>query len=550
MGELRPGLKVTPDIRLMRRLGKGGMGSVWVAEHKKLSAEVVVKFLAEQFSDDANVRARFAREVAAAAQIRSPHVVQTLDHGQTERGTPFIVMELLDGEDLARTMKARRRLEIDEVSLVVESLGAALSKAHEKGIVHRDIKPANVFLCSGGKQWHVKLVDFGIAKMGEDPTLTQTGEMLGTPTYMSPEQYEGARSVDHRTDLWAVGVLAYHALVGVPPFRGDSVAQVAMSIITNQVTPLTVARPDLPSGLDAWFAKACARRPEDRYQTARELADGFTAALATPTREPGTVALAPRGASPTNATSSASRPSGTSALSHSQDAVFPPTPVGYVGQQQYALPSGTPAPVASPTFGEGGMVPALIEGFEGTLRPSVAGQSLAGAGSRSVVILGGVGAVVLGVIFFVGVRMRTEADPRAPVGEPGEPNVGAAVVSQAPQDQGSEPLAPPQVAPPQAAPVGEAPVAPVPEGVVASPVPTNDPAPVAPVELDAPQASPAVTFAPQPAPALAPGVHEGTVKTTASAVQPGVSPKRRWTPPPKRPTTGTPRSNDDGELGF
>lgn len=289
MGALAPGLKVTPDLRLIRRLGHGGMGSVWVAQHARLEAEVVVKFLLDAHLGDEGIRARFLREVSAAAQVRSPHVVQTLDHGITEDGVPFIVLELLEGEDLLQVLNARERLHLDEAALVIESLASALTKAHERGIVHRDIKPANVFLCSGGKNWHVKLVDFGIAKRVDDPNLSMSGEMVGTPTYMSPEQFEGKRDVDHRSDIWALGALAYHLLVGKPPFRGESVAQVALKVFQGQFIPPSVVRPELPVGLDPWFARACAQLPADRFQSARDLADAFTAALETPRRNADTV---------------------------------------------------------------------------------------------------------------------------------------------------------------------------------------------------------------------------------------------------------------------
>jgi len=552
---------VTPDIRLTRRLGKGGMGSVWVAEHGKLCAEVVVKFLSEQFAHDQNVRARFAREVAAAAQIRSPHVVQTLDHGVTDKGTPYIVMELLDGEDLSRVMKAKRRLDVEEVALVIESLGSALTKAHERGIVHRDIKPANIFLCSGGKQWHVKLVDFGIAKMADDPTLTTTGEMLGTPTYMSPEQYEGARSVDFRTDLWAMGVLAYHALVGSPPFRGESVAQVAMAILTNQVTPPSVARPDLPAGLDAWFAKACSRRPGDRHQSARELADAFVAALKTPLREQGTVAIIPRGPSATPAPSAMhSSPRlavGPAVDAHGQalgqarpmmhpshsagDVAFPPPPNGSVGSggvsapQGYALPSGS-APIGS-SSSPSQPPPALIEGFEGTFRPSVTGHSLATASSRGIVMLGVIAAVVFGVGAFV--LLTKTRDPEA--GRPTavqvvDPTGGMPVATEAPTAVPTAPL-----------PFAASPTPPMPTEPAAG---ATVPATPGPTAERAPDRVATGTSTPPPMTA------EGVSKTGPTP-SPGSIGKRRWVPPvtPRRPgapaVPGTrPHKPDDDDIGF
>ncbi|MDB4939415.1 MAG: Serine/threonine protein kinase PrkC, regulator of stationary phase [Labilithrix sp.] len=285
VGAFRPGVSVSPDLRLVRRLGKGGMGSVWVARHARLRADVVVKLLSDAHLEDDGIRARFEREVAAAAQVRSPHVVQTLDHGVTDDGVPYIVLELLEGEDLSEALHRQGHLSVEQAALVLESLGSALSKAHELGIVHRDIKPANVFLCSGGKNWHVKLVDFGIAKMAHEPNLSISGEMVGTPAYMAPEALEGSRELDHRADIWSLGVLAYHMVTGRTPFRAESVGQIAIAIFTNNYTPPTVVNPDLPSGLDAWFAHACSQEPSLRFASARELSDAFAEAIETPRRD-------------------------------------------------------------------------------------------------------------------------------------------------------------------------------------------------------------------------------------------------------------------------
>lgn len=273
MGALRPGYEVTSDITLVRRLGAGGMGTVWLATHNKLRTEVVVKFLSEQLASDADACARFEREVLATLQVRSPHVVQTLDHGITESGIPYLVMEWLEGHDLAKEMRGRGPLPPDEVMHVVEGLATALTKAHDRGIVHRDIKPANVFLVTGSPRPFVKLVDFGIAKRLEDETMTATNALLGTPAYMSPEQMDGIAQIDQRTDLWALGVLTFHMLTGHPPFRGSHIAHIAHAIMHGERPKISDARPDLPLALDAWVERALARDPLHRFASARELAD-------------------------------------------------------------------------------------------------------------------------------------------------------------------------------------------------------------------------------------------------------------------------------------
>lgn len=279
MGALRPGYEVTSEITLVRRLGAGGMGTVWVARHDKLRCDVVVKFLSESLTSDVEACERFSREVVATVQVRSPHVVQTLDHGVTESGVPYIVMELLEGQDLAKVLRVRKFLRPDEVQHVIEGVAAALSKAHERGIVHRDIKPANVFLCNASPRPFVKLVDFGIAKRLEDETMTATNALLGTPAYMSPEQMGSTRELDHRSDLWALAVLAFHCLTGAPPFRGAHVAGIAHSIFHEPTPRATAARPELPPAIDAWMERALARKPEDRFPSAREMADTLAIAL-------------------------------------------------------------------------------------------------------------------------------------------------------------------------------------------------------------------------------------------------------------------------------
>lgn len=273
---------VTPNIRLVRKLGAGGMGSVWVAEHLALSTEVVVKFMATELMIHVEVAARFRREAAAAAQVKSPHVVQMLDHGVTSDGIPFIVMEMLNGHDLGKELEDKGTLPPKDVAIITKQVAKALSKAHDSGIVHRDIKPDNVFLCDDSEGFFVKLLDFGIAKSAagaiKDPT--QTGLMIGTPPYMSPEQLRGAKDLDFRSDLWSLGVLVYEALTGQRPFKGEGVADLAIAIHTTESAPPSSVKPSLPPGLDSWFARACAKDPERRFQSAKEFADSLERAVA------------------------------------------------------------------------------------------------------------------------------------------------------------------------------------------------------------------------------------------------------------------------------
>jgi serine/threonine-protein kinase len=262
------------------------MGAVWVAYHLGLQSHVVVKFMAEELAATEEGKSRFSKEAAATAQVRSPHVVQTLDYGVTDDKVPYLVMELLEGHDLGREIDRCRKLQPSTVVAIVIQLARALSRVHERGIVHRDIKPNNIFLCDvGGGEIFVKLLDFGVAKthgaMGLGNT-TNTGTMLGTPYYMSPEQIMGAKEIDPRSDLWSVGVVVYEALTGRKPFEGETVGGLAVRIMRDPLPMPSKLEASLPASLDAWFAKACAREPADRFQNARELSDGLAAAFAMP----------------------------------------------------------------------------------------------------------------------------------------------------------------------------------------------------------------------------------------------------------------------------
>lgn len=321
--ELEPGTFVTPAIRLVRLLGEGGMGTVWLAEHGGLGAEVVVKVIGKSVEGRADVAARFAAEAAAAASIKSPHVVTVFDYGVTESGAPYIVMERLEGRDLAAHLAVVDRMPLAEVVCLVVQVARALTKAHRAGVVHRDIKPENIFLCRQDEEdgdvarepIFVKLLDFGTAKTSTDVgpssrTVTSPGELLGTPYYMSPEQIASAGEVDLRTDVWSFGVVVFEALTGKKPFDGGTVAGITLAI--HGVPPrMTDVVPELPIALDAWFAKACAQDPAERYASARDAAAAFvevvtgaslgeygeSARIPALSPRPGSVALSPsRGA--------------------------------------------------------------------------------------------------------------------------------------------------------------------------------------------------------------------------------------------------------------
>ena len=254
------------------------MGRVWIAEHLTLETNVVVKFMASDVAATADGAARFAREASVAAAVKSPHVVQVFDHGVTPEGDAYIVMEMLDGRDLAAHLAANGPMDPRDVAALVAQVAKALGKAHQVGVVHRDIKPDNIFLCDAeGGELFVKLLDFGIAKRDQHKVTsaaTTTGAVVGTPYYMSPEQIVGDKDTDARTDIWSLGVVAYEAMTGRRPFEGTTVGAITLAIHTA-TRRITDHLPDAPPVLDEWFAKACARNVKERFQTPREAAQAL-----------------------------------------------------------------------------------------------------------------------------------------------------------------------------------------------------------------------------------------------------------------------------------
>ena len=269
------GTVLASKYALRSKLGQGGMGSVWRAEHLQLRSPVAIKLIDQEIARNPEALARFMREAQAAAALRSPHVVQIFDFGADE-GVPYIAMELLEGESLAGRLERTRVLSPSETAHIVTQISRAVTKAHDAGIVHRDLKPDNVFLVRNDEEEVAKVLDFGIAKApnafgASTGSATRTGSLLGTPYYMSPEQAEGNRHVDGRADLWALGVIAYECLVGRRPFEADALGALLLAICTRPM-PIPSKHAPVPQGFDVWFAHACAREPNERFQSARELA--------------------------------------------------------------------------------------------------------------------------------------------------------------------------------------------------------------------------------------------------------------------------------------
>jgi len=272
---LQPGTLVRDGLRLVRELGSGAMGSVWVAQHEQLGTEVAVKFIHRDLDRGGGVvRARLQREAKAAAQIRSPHAVKVFDAGVMPDHGPYIVMEKLEGISLGEHIARVGRLSLRDTAEVVAQVGQALHEAHQRDIIHRDIKPDNIFLVRGQNRIYAKVVDFGLAKSEKwsgSGKLTNPEDMVGTPAYLSRETIL-AQQIDHRVDLWALAIVAYECLTGEMPFDGASMALICVAICDGKFTPPSAIVPEVPASVDAFFARAFALLPEDRYPTAENMA--------------------------------------------------------------------------------------------------------------------------------------------------------------------------------------------------------------------------------------------------------------------------------------
>ncbi len=266
--------------RLIEPLGQGGMGTVWRAEHLALGSHVAIKLIDEKLASSDDTLARFKREAKAAASLTSTHVVQIFDYG-IDCGVPFIAMELLDGESLAQRLKRLGRLTPEHTARILRHVAIAMDKAHRAGIVHRDLKPDNIFiLTSEDEEEIVKVLDFGVAKaLNPDPaggvsSHTRTGALVGSPYYMSPEQARSAKSTDHRSDIWSLGVITYECLLGERPFQGEALGDLVVHICADPM-PIPSEHGQVPPGFDEWFAKACSRDLEERFSSAKRLVKTF-----------------------------------------------------------------------------------------------------------------------------------------------------------------------------------------------------------------------------------------------------------------------------------
>jgi serine/threonine protein kinase len=267
--------------RIDRVLGRGGMGVVLGAHHLHLDERVAIKFLLPELAHDASLVARFLREGRASIKIRSEHVVRVLDVSTMPGGTPYMVLEYLDGSDLGELLAKKGKLPIETATdYLLQSL-EALAEAHALGMVHRDLKPSNLFLVHrvDGSAC-VKVLDFGITKVSSTEAnlgMTKTNAVMGSPHYMSPEQMRSTRTVDARADIWALGIILHELLSGSPPFEGTTMPELLVKILQDEPPPLQQVRPDAPRALEQVVSRCLKKDPNERYGDVAELATALAA---------------------------------------------------------------------------------------------------------------------------------------------------------------------------------------------------------------------------------------------------------------------------------
>lgn len=275
----KPGDVLEGKYRVERLLGRGGMGAVFAARHLLLNQDVALKLMLPQLDGSEEAYTRFLREAQSAAQIEGEHIARVFDVGRLNGKTPYMALELLTGANLSEVIAKRGRLAPETAVHYILQVLDALSQAHALGIVHRDIKPANIFLAQTRASGEViKVLDFGISKAMTDPAepaspgLTNSAAMLGSPLYMSPEQVRASKHVDHRSDIWSVGVVLFELLAEVPPFDARGSHQVLVQILEDVPSDLNVLRPGLPRALRDAVSRCLEKEPEARFSDVAALA--------------------------------------------------------------------------------------------------------------------------------------------------------------------------------------------------------------------------------------------------------------------------------------
>jgi serine/threonine-protein kinase len=270
---LEPGQLIDGKYRIVKMIGEGGMGAVYLGENVRINRKVAIKVLHAAYTGNEEVMQRFEREAQAAGRIGNDHILEVLDLGQLTDGDHFIIMEFLEGEPLSSRIKGRGRLMPREATPIIRQMLEGLGAAHVAGIIHRDLKPDNIFILreKAGVHDYVKIIDFGISKFnqlsGDGMKMTRTGAVMGTPYYMSPEQASGSSEADQRSDIYSVGVILYEAVTGRVPFDAGTFNQLMFKIVLSEVPPPETIVPDLDPAFSSIIAKSMARDLTSRFQT-------------------------------------------------------------------------------------------------------------------------------------------------------------------------------------------------------------------------------------------------------------------------------------------
>jgi len=276
-----PGVVLEDRYVMSKRLGKGAAGEVWVARDRRLDIDVAVKLLHAGHAASPEMLERFTREADLSERMLSPNVVKVLGRGLTRAGVPYIVYERLEGEELAVRLAGGNRMPLADARTIIIHLCRGLARAHAVGVLHRDVKPENVFLTTDERgRVLAKILDFGVAELVAERQPGDPHTLVGTLEYMAPEVFLDERPPSPQSDLYAVGVIAYECCLGRLPHAASSVGELVVALATEKITPASELRPELPFEIDVWFERALHRDPDERFTSAKEMAEALHIVMA------------------------------------------------------------------------------------------------------------------------------------------------------------------------------------------------------------------------------------------------------------------------------